>query len=95
MKVSIKDLIIVGLSSFIIVLIVLTYFMKDSGETVTITKKVPVERVNYDVELVKKWMIRVGVSDAWVEEIKGTGVADCFSTIMFPDKSALSYCQLR
>jgi len=71
------------------------YFLFPNQKVVTKTKRVPVVKINYSVESVRDWMLRVGVSNAWVEEIKGTGIADCFATTMFSNRSALSYCELR
>lgn len=72
------------------------YTSQMKKETNVIEKKVPIERINYNTEDVKDWMLRVGVSDAWISlDQVHMRKADCFSTVMFPDHSVLSYCKLR
>ena len=93
---EVKDFIVVGLCSLSIILALgVAYFsQRESVETKTI--KVPVERINYNIEDVKEWMLRVGVSDAWVSlDQVHMRKADCFTTVMFTNGSVLSYCELR
>ncbi len=88
-----KNVLIVFLSSFCGLLLVTTIYFYGSANTVTKTETVKVPVV-YDIENVRKWMLRVGVSGAWVENV-GNRKADCFVTTMFSNGAALSYCELR
>ncbi len=90
-----KDYIILGLLSAFIVSIVFAGYLYFSPRTINSVKtetKV-VHHNDYSVSEVKDWMLRVGVSNAWVENTP-QGKSDCFVTTMV-NRAAFAYCELR
>ena len=93
-----KNVIIVSLTSFCTLLLVATiyFYATPKTEVRTETVKVPVVKINYEPSLVKEWLLRVGVADAWVSvDSVSKKKADCFSTILLSNGSVFSYCELR
>lgn len=90
-----KDFAIVYLYVLCATLLFATLYFAFHPQTkvVKVEKKVPIG--HYTIDGTKNYLLKLGVSDAWVNLDKiHKKKADCFSTILL-NKSTFSYCELR